>query len=597
MEIKYCNPVKFTDGKRHTNPDPYILQWCGKYYCYATDEYGVKVSVSEDLVAWEYKGYALKEDEYRDYWAPSVLYENGIFYMYYSNVPTGVEDCHQEWLKLAVSADPISGFEWKKTFFNKFSIDSHPVLWNGEMYMFYSVNDWNGTEEKRSGTSILIDCMDDPENFAGEPKEAVLPGIPQEIYEKNRFGDGRDWYTIEGAAHVVRGRRFWLMYSANAYVNTDYFVGTAIARCEERLTDMIWKKYPSEYEWQPLLRKNAEVEGTGHNTVAKSPDMTEEWIVYHGRNAREELDPLREQREMRIDQLFFNGDELLCFGPGAEETPAPAMPAEIIRECEITDIELFGPGGSCYQAEMWISAEPFHTGCRWGFYLDYKDEKNKVEFEFHSGRQEITVEEVSGGIRRRIAGEKIRRSFDYTVPHVVQISKKFETYEIILDGREKIHCAAEKRSRAGKIGIRPYFTKLTLHSFSLTHTVFVEQKELKYLGRIYDMSPCRLGNMLCSESGSLTLAKDQPDGLQKEVFTFHILNRMNKVVFRRGSRTVLLAENRQKTFSVYHFMKDGKEYFLADGQWVRMEDTLPKEPEYRFEIDGLGITECQNAKK
>ena len=100
MEIKYCNPVKFTDGKRHTNPDPYILQWCGKYYCYATDEYGVKVSVSEDLVAWEYKGYALKEDEYRDYWAPSVLYENGIFYMYYSNVPTGVEDCHQEWLKL-----------------------------------------------------------------------------------------------------------------------------------------------------------------------------------------------------------------------------------------------------------------------------------------------------------------------------------------------------------------------------------------------------------------------------------------------------------------------------------------------------------------
>ena len=111
------------------------------------------------------------------------------------------------------------------------------------------------------------------------------------------------------------------------------------------------------------------------------------------------------------------------------------------------------------------------------------------------------------------------------------------------------------------------------------------------------MSPCRLGNMLCSESGSLTLAKDQPDGLQKEVFTFHILNRMNKVVFRRGSRTVLLAENRQKTFSVYHFMKDGKEYFLADGQWVRMEDTLPKEPEYRFEIDGLGITEYQNAKK
>lgn len=46
----YCNPVPFSDGKRHTNPDPYILKWCGNYYCYATDEEGVKVSVSKDLV-------------------------------------------------------------------------------------------------------------------------------------------------------------------------------------------------------------------------------------------------------------------------------------------------------------------------------------------------------------------------------------------------------------------------------------------------------------------------------------------------------------------------------------------------------------------
>ena len=41
----YCNPVPFSDGKIHTNPDPFVLRWCGRYYCYASDEHGAKVSV------------------------------------------------------------------------------------------------------------------------------------------------------------------------------------------------------------------------------------------------------------------------------------------------------------------------------------------------------------------------------------------------------------------------------------------------------------------------------------------------------------------------------------------------------------------------
>lgn len=59
----FCNPVPFSDGARHTNPDPFILRWCGRYYCYATDEWGVKVSTSMDLVHWEDRGYALREEE------------------------------------------------------------------------------------------------------------------------------------------------------------------------------------------------------------------------------------------------------------------------------------------------------------------------------------------------------------------------------------------------------------------------------------------------------------------------------------------------------------------------------------------------------
>ena len=82
----------------------------------------MKVSVSKDLVNWEYKGYAIREEGYKDYWAPSVLYWNGTFYMYYSNIRVEDEDNHQEHLKLATSKNPEEGFVWKKTFFDEFPL-------------------------------------------------------------------------------------------------------------------------------------------------------------------------------------------------------------------------------------------------------------------------------------------------------------------------------------------------------------------------------------------------------------------------------------------------------------------------------------------
>ena len=108
----YCNPVPFSDGKIHTNPDPFVLRWCGRYYCYSSDEHGAKVSVSEDLVHWEYRGYAIREQGYHHYWAPSVIYLNGTFYMYYSNIPIEEADFHEQHLKVAKAENPLGPFVW-----------------------------------------------------------------------------------------------------------------------------------------------------------------------------------------------------------------------------------------------------------------------------------------------------------------------------------------------------------------------------------------------------------------------------------------------------------------------------------------------------
>lgn len=591
MRREYCNPVPFSDGKRHTNPDPFILSWCGKYYCYASDEFGVNVSVSEDLVHWQSEGYAISEPEYRDYWAPSVFYDNGKFYMYYSNVPEGVDDCHQEWLKLAVSDNPLTGFEYQKTFFNKFSIDSHPVLWNGKLMMFYSVNDWNGTDARRSGTSILIDEMKNMEEFAGNPREAVVPGIRQEIYEENRFGDGRDWYTIEGAAHVVRGRRFWLMYSANAYVNTDYFVGTAVAKCRENMMDMKWRKYPSETVWHPLLKKNEAVEGTGHNTVAKAPNLADDWIVYHGRFASEELIQGMEQREMRIDPLYFNGDEMLCFGPGWEPAEAPALPQISCGETPVKGITFFGQSVPYYTAQAWIRAELMHTGACWGLYLDYQDDRNYVEYRYHSGRKLLGLYVCRSGIRRPVCETWIQREFDYTVPHCVDVIRRQDVYEITLDGREKVSGMAESLKQ-GQVGIRPYFTEVTILSFVLSHTTFLEGNDLRNLADFYELSSCSLTDGIVPDDGrlELTCKMDDTKGY-KEVFTFETISGSNTVEFLCGDRDIRLVSNAKQAFSVYHFRQDGTDVFLADGAWIRPAEHL--QGGYAFRAEGVRISEYE----
>lgn len=291
--ITFCNPAPFSDGKRHTNPDPFVLRWCGAYYCYATDEAGVKVSVSEDLVHWQDKGYAIRQQGHQNFWAPAVLYDNGIFYLYYSHEP-------KEILQLAISHDPLGPFIWQAQLSELFSIDAHPVLWHGERYLFYASDEWMGCDDERPGTSILLDKLCPDGSLEGHPVPVVLPDADAEIFARNRFGDGRDWHTLEGPCLLPGEERSFLMYSANCYESEDYYVHYAVAENKEDLREMVWHKQEKPYAPFPLLHRSEMVEGTGHNTVVQAPDLVHWWIIYHGRPAEEPIIKGIEQRQMHI---------------------------------------------------------------------------------------------------------------------------------------------------------------------------------------------------------------------------------------------------------------------------------------------------------
>ena len=89
--------LKFSDNARGlSQPDPYIIKaHDGNYYIYATGVDGVLVYRSSALDGiWEYLGIGLKEEDCHEFWAPCVVYEDGLYYMYYSSCRAGCEDMH-----------------------------------------------------------------------------------------------------------------------------------------------------------------------------------------------------------------------------------------------------------------------------------------------------------------------------------------------------------------------------------------------------------------------------------------------------------------------------------------------------------------------
>lgn len=286
-------------------PDPYIICWDHSYYIYATHSDGVQLYRSGNFTDWEYLGFCYQSPGEKEYWAPSVMHFDGRFYMYYSSMRVGATDPHEQHIKVASSVSPEGPFTLENVLLPPFSIDPHAVVTPCGMYLFYCVND---TEAEYPGTIIVIDKLITPTKLDRSPKVAVRPTLPQEIYEKNRFHDGKDWYTVEGPYYFARGNKHYLLFSGSSYQQDTYFVGYCTAKgCPTDLRNLHWIKYPDNHTYHPLLSRHGDIEGTGHNSLIKIGDTI--WIVYH---ARSSLDTINtgDRRAMYADILIIDNDRL-----------------------------------------------------------------------------------------------------------------------------------------------------------------------------------------------------------------------------------------------------------------------------------------------
>lgn len=266
-------------------PDPYIIQADGKFYIYASGDVGVKCFGADRLDGeWKNLGIALKTPGQRDYWAPCVIEIDGKYYMYYSSVSDDSKTSHDERVKVAVSDRPDGGFEYVCDMLPPFSIDPHVVMSGGKLYMFYSLNNY---DKGKIGTYIAVVAMSSPTAVSGESVPVVTPSIDEEIFMRNRYGDGKDWYTLEGAFYFRDGDAHYLIYSGNCYGGPNYFLGYSSAiTTENDLTKIKYAKQPSADVYAPLIAANGFESGTGHCSVIRIDGKY--YCVYHGRDLCDE---------------------------------------------------------------------------------------------------------------------------------------------------------------------------------------------------------------------------------------------------------------------------------------------------------------------
>ncbi len=271
--------------------DPFVLAHGGRYYLYATNAYdGFRVFVSEDMAVWEDKGYCLKKDDVigeRWFWAPEVMERYGKFYMVY---------VAEEHLAVAKAGSPLGPFvqREKKWLSEEKAIDGHFFVDDdGTVYLYYVRFD--------GGNVIYMSVMNEDLSGFDEENEKFL-------FRADKEWELKDCEVVEVPFVLKHKGKYYLTYSANHTRSEDYAIGYAVS-------DSPYGPF-EKYEGNPILHKTAEVNGTGHHSIAVSLNGKELICVYHCHHSKSEFQP----RMVCVDRAeFITNDEgcdiLLIHGP------------------------------------------------------------------------------------------------------------------------------------------------------------------------------------------------------------------------------------------------------------------------------------------
>ena len=320
----------FTNPLLPSGADPWTVYRDGYYYY--TQTFGNRI------VLWKTKTIAnlktaLQKTVYtppsgtlysRQIWAPELHYIKQRWYLYFA-ADSGRNEDHRIWVLENRSKDPMSGTWALKGKLadssGKWAIDASVFQHKKSWYVV-----WSGWEGDTNGQQdIYIAKLKNPWTIEGR---RVRLSSPQ--YGWERHGDLNDHNNPphvavnEGPQFLTHKSKVFLVYSASGCWTDNYSLGLLSAGENSNLLDSLsWTKNP-----EPVFSGSAEngVYAPGHNSFFKSPDGTEDWILYHANSAPAQ--GCGRNRSPRAQRFSWDSKGMPFFGQPVKEGQRIPVPAE-----------------------------------------------------------------------------------------------------------------------------------------------------------------------------------------------------------------------------------------------------------------------------
>jgi GH43 family beta-xylosidase len=299
--------------------DPWLLYHEGVYlYCESRNNRGIYLRRSETITeigedpgvcVWQAPAQGMNSDEI---WAPELHFLNGKWQIYYA-ASDGRNRNHRMWVLESQTEDPRGPYRDCGCLRTEgWAIDGTVLkLDNGRLYFIWS--GWPGRVNGRQ--NLYIAPMKDPHTLAGPRVLLSSPELPWE-----RVG----MPITEGPQVLKANGKIFIVYSAGGSWTEDYCLGLLTHRSGDVLDPATWEKRG------PVFKKTQNVWGVGHCSFVKSPDQTEDWIIYHAKSSRKQgwVD-----RQIHAQRFTWHEDGLPFFGtPTSAGVPIPvASMAEPVR--------------------------------------------------------------------------------------------------------------------------------------------------------------------------------------------------------------------------------------------------------------------------
>lgn len=328
--------------------DPFMVVHDGAYYLMTTrgDRLTINTAPSiaqlpaaEDHDIW----IGADDDPSRStqIWAPALYQFNSRWYVYYT-ASDGVDANHRMYVLESEGDDPLGPYSFKAKIADQgeYMIDGEPIIVNDQLFFTWSMN---GRGHGGGPQQIYIQKMINPWTTEGPVVELpVDAGMCSEVRE--------------GPTSIVHDGRLFLTYSTCDTGKPDYSLYLiSIPADGDPMVPANWTIYPD-----PILTRDdaAGVYGPGHHSFFKSPDGTQDWIAYHGKNTPEYT---YDWRSTRAQQVTWGDAGLPVIGApialGTDIAVPAGDPGPGSRAINDTDI-----GTSAFQVEYsgtWSSG----SGC------------------------------------------------------------------------------------------------------------------------------------------------------------------------------------------------------------------------------------------